>query len=143
MTMHPFHDFCRRTLDDIRAEGRYRSFTPLRKVATRYPVHIRPDGTEVLIWSSNDYLGMGCSRVAVDAACEAARAMGVGAGGTRNISGTNRLHEDLEAELAISMTRTRRCCSRPVSFPARRQSPPFSTAWQAGSYFPMRRTMRR
>jgi 5-aminolevulinate synthase len=100
MTMHPFHDFCRRTLDDIRAAGRYRSFTALRKVAARYPVHLRPDGTEVTIWSSNDYLGMGCSQVAVDAACEAARAMGVGAGGTRNISGTNRLHEELEAELA-------------------------------------------
>jgi 5-aminolevulinate synthase len=100
MTMHPFQDFCRRSLDDIRAAGRYRSFTALRKVATRFPVYVRPDGTEVLIWSSNDYLGMGCSRMAIDAACEAARAMGIGAGGTRNISGTSRLHEDLEAELA-------------------------------------------
>jgi len=100
MTMHPFHDFCRHTLDDIRAEGRYRSFTALRKVAARFPVYVRPDGTEVLIWSSNDYLGMGCSRVTIEAACEAANAMGIGAGGTRNISGTNRLHEELEAELA-------------------------------------------
>jgi len=96
--MHPFQDFCRRTLDDIRSAGRYRTFTALRKVATRFPLYVRPDGTEVLIWSSNDYLGMGCSRVAIDAACEAARAMGIGAGGTRNISGTNRLHKDLEAE---------------------------------------------
>jgi 5-aminolevulinate synthase len=100
VTMHPFQDFCRRALDDIRAQGRYRSFTALRKVAARFPVYVRPDGAEVLIWSSNDYLGMGRSPVAVDAACDAARAMGVGAGGTRNISGTNRLHEELEAELA-------------------------------------------
>src|SRR5471030_1835829 len=100
VTMHPFQDFCRHALDDIRARGRYRSFTALRKVAARFPVYVRPDGAEVLIWSSNDYLGMGRSPVTVDAACDAARAMGVGAGGTRNISGTNRLHEELEAELA-------------------------------------------
>jgi 5-aminolevulinate synthase len=43
----------------------------------------------------DDYLGMGRSRVAIDAACDAARAMGVGAGGTRNISGTNGVHEEL------------------------------------------------
>ncbi|HEX3995990.1 MAG TPA: hypothetical protein VHX39_32875, partial [Acetobacteraceae bacterium] len=49
--MHPFQDFCRRTLHDIRVAGRYRSFTALRKVATRFPVYVRPDGTEVLIWS--------------------------------------------------------------------------------------------
>lgn len=98
--MHPFHDFCRHALDDIRAQGRYRSFTALRKMARRFPVYLRPDSTEVLIWSSNDYLGMGRSRVAIDAARDAALTMGVGAGGTRNISGTNRLHEELEAELA-------------------------------------------
>jgi 5-aminolevulinate synthase len=98
--MHPFRDFCRRALDDIRAQGRYRSFTALRKVTARFPIYLRPDGAEVTIWSSNDYLGMGRSRVVVDAACDAARAMGVGAGGTRNISGTNRVHEELEAELA-------------------------------------------
>src|ERR1700676_529241 len=100
MTTHPFADFCRNALDDIRAQGRYRSFTALRKVAARFPVYVRPDGTEVLIWSSNDYLGMGRSPVVIGAACEAARAMGVGAGGTRNISGTSSLHEELEAELA-------------------------------------------
>jgi 5-aminolevulinate synthase len=98
--MHPFHSLCHRSLDIIRAEGRYRSFTALRKVAARFPVYVRPDATEVLIWSSNDYLGMGRSPVVIGAACDAARAMGVGAGGTRNISGTNRLHEELEAELA-------------------------------------------
>jgi len=43
--------------------------------------------TEVLVWSSNDYLGMGTSPVTIEAACEAAREMGAGAGGTRNISG--------------------------------------------------------
>jgi len=101
--MHPFHAFCRRSLDEIRAQGRYRSFTPLAKQTGRFPMYTREkDGktTEVLVWSSNDYLGMGTSPVTIEAACEAAREMGAGAGGTRNISGTSPLHDALEAELA-------------------------------------------
>ncbi len=54
----------------------------------------------MLVWSSNDYLAMGGHPVVVEAACAAARTMGVGAGGTRNISGTSPLHDALEAELA-------------------------------------------
>ena len=54
----------------------------------------------MLVWSSNDYLAMGGHPVPVNAACEAARTMGAGAGGTRNISGTSPVHDALEAELA-------------------------------------------
>jgi 5-aminolevulinate synthase len=95
-----FKDHCRSALAGIRAQGRYRSFTPLAKQAERFPLYRRPDGTEVLVWSSNDYLGMGGHPAVVEAACAAARAMGAGAGGTRNISGTSPAHDALEAELA-------------------------------------------
>src|SRR5215475_14020424 len=98
--MHPFHAHCRDALDAIESQGRYRRFTPLRKQAERFPLYCRPDGSEVLVWSSNDYLGMGGHPVVVEAACAAAREMGVGAGGTRNISGTSPAHDTLEAELA-------------------------------------------
>jgi len=98
--MVAFHAYCRRTLDDIRSQGRYREFTPLQKQADRFPYYQRPDGTEVLVWSSNDYLAMGGHPVVVQAACDAAREMGAGAGGTRNISGTSPAHDALEAELA-------------------------------------------
>jgi 5-aminolevulinate synthase len=98
--MHPFHAHCRDALADIEAQGRYRRFTPLRKQAERFPLYQRPDGSEVLVWSSNDYLAMGGHPVVVEAACQAAREMGAGAGGTRNISGTNPAHDALEAELA-------------------------------------------
>src|SRR5215469_6435703 len=98
--MHPFHARCREALADIEAQGRYRRFTPLSKQAARFPLYLRPDGSEVLVWSSNDYLGMGGHPVVLEAACTAAREMGAGAGGTRNISGTNPAHVALEAELA-------------------------------------------
>jgi 5-aminolevulinate synthase len=98
--MHPFHDLARRALADIRAQGRYRTFTPLTRQAARFPFYRRPDGSEVAVWSSNDYLAMGCSDVLIEASRAAAQEMGTGAGGTRNISGTSPLLEALEAELA-------------------------------------------
>jgi 5-aminolevulinate synthase len=98
--MKAFHDHCRRSLDSIREQGRYRVFTPLQKRADGFPYYLRPDGSRVLVWSSNDYLAMGGHPVLVEAVCEAARTMGAGAGGTRNISGTSPVHDALEAELA-------------------------------------------
>jgi len=98
--MHAFHAYCRKTIDDIRLQGRYRTFTPLQKQAERFPWYRRPDGQEVLVWSSNDYLGMGGHPVLIEAACAAVRQMGAGAGGTRNISGTSPAHDALELELA-------------------------------------------
>ena len=98
--MTSFHAYCQQALDGIRAQGRYRVFTPLQKRADAYPWYFRPDGSRVLVWSSNDYIAMGGHPVLVEAACEAARTMGAGAGGTRNISGTSPVHDALEAELA-------------------------------------------
>jgi 5-aminolevulinate synthase len=101
--MHKFRLAARAGLSKIRDEGRYRTFTPLRKQADRFPVFATMrDGVrrDVTVWSSNDYLGMGVHPVVVEAAVEAARAMGAGAGGTRNIAGTSHLHDALESELA-------------------------------------------
>ena len=98
--MNVFKDHCRRSLASIRDQGRYRIFTPLQKRADGFPYYLRPDGAQVLVWSSNDYLAMGGHPAPVDAACAAARSMGAGAGGTRNISGTSPVHDELEAELA-------------------------------------------
>jgi 5-aminolevulinate synthase len=94
-----FHSF----LDGVRRERRYRMFTALERHADHPPfASWRSGGTsrEVVVWCSNDYLGMGRHPVVIDAMVETARRMGVGAGGTRNISGNSRAVVALEAELA-------------------------------------------
>jgi 5-aminolevulinate synthase len=87
----------------LHAEKRYRVFADLERIAGRYPYALwrnGEDAREIAVWCSNDYLGMGQNQTVLDAMTEAARRMGVGAGGTRNISGTNHPLVELEAELA-------------------------------------------
>ncbi len=91
-------------LKKLRSEGRYRVFNNITRKKGEFPKAIYNNQfgvkSDVTIWCSNDYLGMGQNPSVVEAFVNAVNLVGAGAGGTRNISGTSNYHVELENELS-------------------------------------------
>ncbi|MDA1152891.1 MAG: 5-aminolevulinate synthase [Proteobacteria bacterium] len=98
-----YREILKSKLNQLKSESRYRTFVELERQTGLHPhaVWNSPNGPkDVVIWCSNDYLGMGQNPDAVKALTNAIDTHGTGAGGTRNISGTSAAIVALEAELA-------------------------------------------
>ncbi len=98
-----YQRFFEEAIDQLHAERRYRVFADLERIVGAFPRAIwRAEGEarEITVWCSNDYLGMGQHADVIAAAQATVSSMGSGAGGTRNISGTNHPLVELERELA-------------------------------------------
>jgi 5-aminolevulinate synthase len=99
-----FNDRFSQLIAEMKLDGRYRTFAQLERIAGEFPQALwhHPDGSSrrVTVWCSNDYLGMGQHGDVTAAMHRAIDRSGAGTGGTRNISGTNLVHVQLETELA-------------------------------------------
>ena len=98
-----YQNFFSDELSELKKTGDYRVFADLEREAGAYPNAIFREGGQkspITVWCSNDYLGQGQNTEVIAAMHEALDYCGAGAGGTRNISGTNHYHVLLEQELA-------------------------------------------
>ncbi|OPA90851.1 5-aminolevulinic acid synthase [Pseudomonas fluorescens] len=89
-------------LSELKATGQYRTFVTLNRICGEYPL-ARLEGADdrpVVIWCSNDYLGMSQHPAVRQAMHEAIDEYGAGSGGSRNIGGTHGLYDQLEGSLA-------------------------------------------
>lgn len=100
-SMVKYYSVFSQAIDNIKNEKRYREFVNIARISGEFPYAIHEKNKEkIVIWCSNDYLGMGQHFKVCDSMRDAINEMGAGAGGTRNISGNNKEVVALEAEVA-------------------------------------------
>ncbi len=98
-----YEAFFASALERLKTEGHYRVFAQIQRIVGEFPYamcHGVGEAKKVVVWCSNDYLGLGQNEDVLQSMQSALACQGAGAGGTRNISGTSQLHRELEIELA-------------------------------------------
>lgn len=98
-----YQELLRKKIDALRWAGEYREFVSTNRISGRYPMADMSDTADsrpVVMWCSNDYLGMSQHPTVLAAMHQAIDDFGAGSGGSRNIGGTSRLHVELEVSLA-------------------------------------------
>ncbi|MCI4664096.1 MAG: 5-aminolevulinate synthase [Neomegalonema sp.] len=101
--MTAYDKVLKQRISELHSEGRYRVFADLKRRCGAFPAaeHFGDEeNSDVVVWCSNDYLGMGQHPKVLAAMHEAIDSVGAGSGGTRNIAGTTHYHVELEQELA-------------------------------------------
>uniref|UniRef100_A0A8D8WQU5 5-aminolevulinate synthase n=1 Tax=Cacopsylla melanoneura TaxID=428564 RepID=A0A8D8WQU5_9HEMI len=98
----PYEGFFREQIMKKKRDHSYRVFKKVNRLATNFPSAYEYTGSEkeVMVYCSNDYLGMSCHPQVKAAVKQALEKFGTGAGGTRNISGNSLFHEKLEEDVA-------------------------------------------
>ncbi len=91
----------KQAIERLKEENRYREFLDISRICGEFPCATNnQNGKKIIVWCSNDYLGAGQNYEAISKAKEALETYGLGAGGTRNISGTSHILINLEKEIA-------------------------------------------
>ena len=84
--------------DDVKAQGLYPYYRPIS--SGQDPVVTMADGSKVLMFGSNSYLGLSDDPRLKEAAIKAIEKYGTSCSGSRFLNGTLDIHEELEAKLA-------------------------------------------
>jgi glycine C-acetyltransferase len=92
-----FYEHLKTELNNLKNDNLYREFKVL---STKSGAYTEYNGKKVLQMSSNNYLGLAGDPRLTEAAIKAVEKYGVGSTGSRLISGTHKLHIELEEKLA-------------------------------------------
>jgi glycine C-acetyltransferase len=93
-----FTDSLEKTIDQLKADKVYKT---LNYLDSPQSAHVKMEGRgDVLILSSNNYLGLSDERSVVQAGIDGLNKFGAGTGSVRFICGTFTIHRELEAALA-------------------------------------------
>ena len=98
-----YSDIFKSSLNKLKIEGRYRYFIEIERKAGKHPNATWISGSkknDIIVWCSNDYLGMSQNKLVINSMINSVKRMGTGSGGTRNISGNSNAIVQLENELA-------------------------------------------